>query len=252
MSGPVCATGPGLGPEFFNNHSERVRLVRLSRFYGQTFIRGSPHTQRCISGCLINFSLKNWSNWSNRTLLPMAVDELPGPVLPKPVPPVPATLCVGCAAHLRRAPLTTKQPRAKGPWPTGAQRAARVRSRVTNGATYLTLRDSGSPSARRLRDLVAMHTADLGGVDNCTTAELVLVRRAAQLSLQLEILEERFAGRPDGEAPTKKLDAYQRCTNTLRRVLETLGLQRRTKDVTPTVADYVAHIAQEEAADAAD
>lgn len=136
----------------------------------------------------------------------------------------------------------TKPARARRPWPTGEQRAVRVRSRVTNGATYLTLRDSGSPSARRLRDLISMHIADLGGVDNCTTAELVLVRRAAQLSLQLEILEEQFACRPDGEAPTKKLDAYQRCTNTLRRVLETLGLERRTRDVTPTVADYVAQI----------
>lgn len=148
---------------------------------------------------------------------------------------------------MERTNGTAKTARDKGPWPVGPKRAARVRSRVTNGATYLTLRDNGSPSARRLRDLIAMHTADLGGADNCTTAELVLVRRAAQLSLQLELLEEQFACRPAGEAPTKKLEAYQRCTNCLRRVLETLGLQRRARDVTPSLDEYLAttHEAQD-------
>ena len=30
----------------------------------------------------------------------------------------------------------------------------------------------------------------------------------------------------------KQIERYQRCTNTLRRVLETLGLERRARDVT--------------------
>ena len=135
--------------------------------------------------------------------------------------------------------VTANLPRAKTAWPKET-RASRVRSRVTNGKLYLTLRSNGSPSARRLRDLLAAIAADLGGVDNLTTAELVLIRRAAHLALQLELIEERWACRPAGEASTASLFKYQRVTNTLRRVLETLGLQRRSRDVTPPrLAEYL-------------
>jgi hypothetical protein len=138
-------------------------------------------------------------------------------------------------------------PRVKSQWPKDS-RAARVRSRVTNGSSlYLTLRTNGSPSARRLRDLLAAHAADLGGIDNLTTAELVLIRRAAQLALQLELMEEKWALRRAGEASLKDLHAYQRATNSLRRVLETLGLERRSRNVSaPSVKDYIAHINAEQ------
>ena len=36
------------------------------------------------------------------------------------------------------------------------------------------------------------------------------------------------------------LDAYQRAAGNLRRLLESLGLQRRARDVTPGVRQYVA------------
>lgn len=86
---------------------------------------------------------------------------------------------------------------------------------------------------RRYRDLIAAHLSDLGGEDNINAAELVLVRRAAMLTLQLEIMETRFASEIGGAAENKQLETYQRATNTLRRTLETLGLERRMKDVTP-------------------
>jgi hypothetical protein len=37
------------------------------------------------------------------------------------------------------------------------------------------------------------------------------------------------------------LERYQRAVNTLRRVLETLGLQRRPRDITPSLPQYLAH-----------
>ena len=61
------------------------------------------------------------------------------------------------------------------------------------------------------------------------------------LSLQSELMDSRFAQAETSATPFD-LDVYQRLTNTLRRTLEALGLQRRTKDVTPSVADYVASI----------
>ena len=54
------------------------------------------------------------------------------------------------------------------------------------------------------------------------------------LALQAELMEQNFAANEDGAASAKALDCYQRLTNTLRRTLESLGLQRRARDVTPT------------------
>jgi hypothetical protein len=68
------------------------------------------------------------------------------------------------------------------------------------------------------------------------------------LCLQCEMIERRW-DESEGEASAKSLDAYQRTTNTLRRTLEALGLQRRQKDVTPSVEDYVKHLNAQEGAE---
>jgi hypothetical protein len=86
---------------------------------------------------------------------------------------------------------------------------------------------------RRLRDLCSDHTSDLGGEARLSAAELVLIRRASMLTLQLELMEQRFAQNDDGRATAEQLQEYGRATNTLRRVWEALGLQRRAKDITP-------------------
>ena len=109
---------------------------------------------------------------------------------------------------------------------------ASVRSAVSNGTTIIPDLDHRSSWARRLRDLIHDHVADLGGEDAISSAERVLVRRAAMLTLQLELQEAAWA-QGGGEASPKQLDAYQRATGALRRLLESLGLGRRARDVTP-------------------
>jgi hypothetical protein len=96
---------------------------------------------------------------------------------------------------------------------------------------------------RRLRDLIHAHTTDLGGDDYISESERRLIRRAAMLTLQLEMLDQRFANQ--GEASAADLELYQRVSNTLRRLLESLGLQRRQRDVTPTLTEYLAVKARE-------
>jgi hypothetical protein len=84
-----------------------------------------------------------------------------------------------------------------------------------------------------------LHVSDLGGIENISEAEHAIVRRASVLIVELERMERDFAlanGSPD--IPT--LDAYQRTCNSLRRLLEAVGLQRRAKDVTPTLEAYLA------------
>ena len=45
-----------------------------------------------------------------------------------------------------------------------------------------------------------------------------------------------------GEAQPEQLDLYQRTANSLRRLLESVGLKRVPKDVTPSLAEYLATI----------
>jgi hypothetical protein len=63
-------------------------------------------------------------------------------------------------------------------------------------------------------------------------AEKAIVRRACVIITALERMELRFATDANAESTTA-LDQYQRLSNTLRRLLESVGLKRRAKDVTP-------------------
>ena len=111
---------------------------------------------------------------------------------------------------------------------------SRVRSAVTNGTTLLAGVDGRSARMRRLKDLIGGHVADLGGRDLLSQAEFCIVRRCALLTLELELLEARFEIN-DG-AKAAELECYQRVASSLRRMLESLGLQRRQKDVGPRIS----------------
>ena len=102
---------------------------------------------------------------------------------------------------------------------------------------------------RRLRDLIESHEQDLGGSDFVSESQRRLVRRAAMLTLQTELLDSKFAS-DEAAASRVDLELYQKLSNTLRRLLETLGLKRIPRDVsTPTVEQYIAHLnKQQEAA----
>ena len=125
---------------------------------------------------------------------------------------------------------------------------SRSRSAITNGSHLLADLDHRGAWARRLRDLISLHLSDLGGEDHVSESEKVLVRRCSMLTLQLELMEQNFAKNEGGEATAPQIEAYQRCTNTLRRTLESLGLQRRQRDITPTIEDIAREIAEEDEA----
>jgi hypothetical protein len=116
------------------------------------------------------------------------------------------------------------------------------RSCLTNGKSLFALKslDQRSAFARRYRDCIASYVSDLGGIDNVSFAEQTLLRRASMLICQLEWQESQFAKDQDGVANPEQLTTYLRALNSLRRVLETLGLQRRPRNITPTVDSYLA------------
>src|SRR5262249_52536918 len=107
----------------------------------------------------------------------------------------------------------------------------KLRSAITNGSSVLADIDHRSAWMRRLRDLIQLHMSDLGGDDNVSEAERSLVRRASMLELQCELLEQRFAPAEGGAATSAQLADYQRAAGTLRRLVTSLGRQRRWRIV---------------------
>jgi hypothetical protein len=105
-------------------------------------------------------------------------------------------------------------------------------SRITNGGKLLPgTVDERSAWVRRCKDIISQHLVDLGGEDNCSSAERSIVRRASVMTVELERLEAKFA--VAGEASERDLDLYIRAAGNLRRLLEAVGLRRRPIDITP-------------------
>src|SRR5262249_39554797 len=112
------------------------------------------------------------------------------------------------------------------------------RSRISNGTALLSGVDGRSTWARRFRDLIEIHVEDRGGSDVVSAAERSIIRRAAALTVELERMEARFA--IEGDSSAQGLALCQPTAGNLRRLLESVGLQRRSRDITPDLRDYVA------------
>jgi hypothetical protein len=107
-----------------------------------------------------------------------------------------------------------------------AEPRKRRSSAVTSGRRLFVTGDGNSAWARRYRDLCGQHIADLGGKDMLSEAQLSLVRRAATLEVELELLEGKMSL---GESVD--LDVFGRSASHLRRILESIGIERRAKPV---------------------
>jgi hypothetical protein len=112
---------------------------------------------------------------------------------------------------------------------------ARTRSAVSNHSDLLPGLDGRSATARRFRDLVNAFVADMGGLDRCSEIRLGLVRRLAATTVQAEMLEARMV---NGE----QIDIATLCTlaSTTVRLSQRLGLERRARNMTPSVGQYLA------------
>jgi hypothetical protein len=95
--------------------------------------------------------------------------------------------------------------------------------------------DGRTNAAKAAKALIADLESDLGGADRLSAGERVIVGRAAVSTAMIEDMEARWlSGRPLDVA------AYCALVNVQRRLLTTVGLQRRPRDVTPDLAAYVA------------
>jgi hypothetical protein len=105
------------------------------------------------------------------------------------------------------------------------------RSAVTNGRLFAAvIRDGRSGWSRRMQDVLSLHISDLGGEDIVSSAERSIIRRIATISTELEWIEQQFAASSTGPS-AEQLDVYLRGSNSLRRLLESIGLKRVPREV---------------------
>jgi hypothetical protein len=127
---------------------------------------------------------------------------------------------------------TSRTRKARGAWRDYEKQG---RCKITNGSGILPGIDGRSPWVRRFKDVIREHLSDK---PDATAAEQAIIRRAATLIVELERLEHQFAAA--GEADPDMLDLYGRVAGNMRRLLESVGLGRRAKDVTPPLSEYLA------------
>ena len=90
--------------------------------------------------------------------------------------------------------------------------------------------DGRTKAAQSLHTAISAIEADLGGADHLAAGERQLVRRAALAGVMCEDLGARWLlGEPVDPA------LYATLANAERSLLETIGLKRQPRDVTPAV-----------------
>jgi hypothetical protein len=115
------------------------------------------------------------------------------------------------------------------------RRNRHARSRVTNGSDVLPGVDGRTMIARRFYDVLQSLIADQAGLDRCSEAKLQLIRRFAASAVMAEELEAKLAR---GE----QIDITQHAalSSTLVRLAQRIGIERRARNVTPSLNQYLA------------
>ena len=105
--------------------------------------------------------------------------------------------------------------------------------------------DGRTGAAKRVRDLIRQIETDLGS--DPSTAQRQIITRVALTSVMIEDVEARYLR---GQAIDPLIHAT--LCNSLRRLLETIGLQRVPRDVSPSLDQIGRLIADQEAREVAE
>lgn len=115
-----------------------------------------------------------------------------------------------------------------------AKRKPEAQSRVTNGKEVLPGVDGRSLIARRFRDVADAVAADQGGADHLSETRLQLIRRFAASAVVAEQMEAQLAlGHPIDVATHSTL------TSTMVRVAQRIGINRKAREVLPSLESYL-------------
>lgn len=112
-----------------------------------------------------------------------------------------------------------------------------VRSKVTNGTKALLDGDGRLRNARRFRDIANAILVDQGGPELCSESRLQLIRRFAATCVLAEQLEGALT-----RGEEVNVERHALLCSTLTRLAQRIGIDRRARNVTPSVRDYLEHV----------
>jgi hypothetical protein len=113
---------------------------------------------------------------------------------------------------------------------------AQARSRLSNGRDVLPDVDGRSVVARRYRDIIGAVVSDQGGAEHLSEARLQLIRRFSAASVLAEQMEARLA-----RGEQINIQEYSLLVSTMVRVAQRIGIERRARNVTPSLEQYLSN-----------
>ena len=113
---------------------------------------------------------------------------------------------------------------------------AKPQGSTAGKARLLTLDDLDrrTQAYQRTAEILEGVMSDMGGAEHCTTLQRSLAESVAVMGAMIRDLEVRFL---KGEAVD--ITEYTSLINARRREATTIGLERKSRDVTPSLAEYV-------------
>ena len=121
------------------------------------------------------------------------------------------------------------------------------RSRITNGGDILPYVDGRSTIARRYRDIASQLAVDQGGADRLSEARLQLIRRFAACACIAEQLEAALA-----RGEQIDISEHAQLCSSLVRIASRIGIDRISREVAPSLNEYLRRHELEVEAEAAE
>ena len=110
-----------------------------------------------------------------------------------------------------------------------------ARDKLTNGSKTLPDTDGRLRIARRFRDIAAAILVDQGGASElCSESRRQLIRRFSAACVLAEDLEGRLARGEEID-----VERHALLCSTLTRLAQRIGIDRRAKNITPSLGDYL-------------
>ena len=109
-----------------------------------------------------------------------------------------------------------------------------ARDKLTNGSKTLPDTDGRLRIARRFRDIAAAILVDQGGADLCSESRRQLIRRFSAACVLAEDLEGRLARGEEID-----VERHALLCSTLTRLAQRIGIDRRAKNITPSLSEYL-------------
>ena len=108
------------------------------------------------------------------------------------------------------------------------------RDTLTNGSKTLPDTDGRLRIARRFRGIANAVLADQGGASECSESRRQLIRRFSAACVLAEELEGRLARGEEID-----VERHALLCSTLTRLAQRIGIDRRAKNITPSLGDYL-------------